>query len=181
MVQETITFLAILALIALGGAVVILVAMRTAPDGTVVSIGPNLSVLAAAVAIVATLGSLFMSEIAGFTPCLLCWIQRGFMYPLALAFLLRRRLGIPPLWLMAWAAAGSLVSAYHYAEEHIPAFANSSFCAPELPCSFIWFERFGFVTLPFMAFCGFIAIAAFMFAERRLDTANSHIRRGDEI
>src|SRR5688572_3194157 len=42
------------------------------------------------VALFATLGSLFLSEIAGWTPCLLCWYQRIFMYPqaviLALAF-----------------------------------------------------------------------------------------------
>ena len=33
------------------------------------------------VAMSATLGSLFFSEIAKFTPCKLCWFQRIFMYP----------------------------------------------------------------------------------------------------
>src|SRR5258705_13166689 len=34
------------------------------------------------ISLVATLGSLFYSQIAGFTPCDLCWFQRIFMYPL---------------------------------------------------------------------------------------------------
>ena len=32
---------------------------------------------------VATLGSLYFSEVAHFRPCVLCWVQRAFMYPLA--------------------------------------------------------------------------------------------------
>jgi disulfide bond formation protein DsbB len=79
---------------------------------------------------------------------------------------------------MGWAIAGSLVSAYHYAEEHIPALARSGFCAPELPCSFIWFERFGFVTLPLMAFCGFVAIATLMLVEHRSEKTLAHSLKG---
>lgn len=36
------------------------------------------------VAVVATLGSLYFSEIRGFIPCELCWYQRILMYPLSL-------------------------------------------------------------------------------------------------
>ena len=36
------------------------------------------------VALVATLGSLYFSEIRGFVPCTLCWYQRILMYPLVL-------------------------------------------------------------------------------------------------
>src|SRR4051812_7212329 len=38
------------------------------------------------VALTATLGSLFYSEIAHFTPCKLCWYQRILMYPQTLLF-----------------------------------------------------------------------------------------------
>ena len=34
------------------------------------------------VALLATVGSLYFSEIAGFVPCTLCWYQRIAMYPL---------------------------------------------------------------------------------------------------
>ena len=39
--------------------------------------------LAWVVALVATLGSLYFSEIREFRPCILCWYQRIAMYPLA--------------------------------------------------------------------------------------------------
>ena len=39
--------------------------------------------LAWLVALTATLGSLYLSEVVGFAPCLLCWYQRIAMYPLA--------------------------------------------------------------------------------------------------
>ena len=40
--------------------------------------------LAWVVALVATLGSLYLSEVLGYRPCKLCWYQRIAMYPLAL-------------------------------------------------------------------------------------------------
>lgn len=36
------------------------------------------------VSMIATLGSLFFSEILGFIPCELCWYQRIMMYPLCI-------------------------------------------------------------------------------------------------
>jgi disulfide bond formation protein DsbB len=167
MVEVVITFLALLALIALAIALFVLPQTRQLATAGDSLLGRYARELAAAIAVVATLGSLFMSEVAGFIPCLLCWVQRGFMYPLAVALLVTRKLRVPSLWLSIWASGGAVVSAYHYAEEHIPALARSSFCGPEIPCNLIWFERFGFVTLPFMAFCGFAAVAALMLLEHR--------------
>lgn len=43
----------------------------------------NLLCMAWAVAIVATLGALFIGEVLGKIPCNLCWYQRIFMFPLA--------------------------------------------------------------------------------------------------
>ena len=40
------------------------------------------------VSLVATLGSLFFSEVMQFIPCSLCWYQRIFMYPLVFIFLI---------------------------------------------------------------------------------------------
>lgn len=40
--------------------------------------------IAWAVSVIATLGSLYLSEIKGFLPCDLCWFQRIFMYPLTI-------------------------------------------------------------------------------------------------
>jgi disulfide bond formation protein DsbB len=166
-IQITITFLALLALLALAGAIAISAAMAFRPKRALLRIGAHSGSLATAVAAVATVGSLFMSEVAGFTPCLLCWIQRAVMYPLVALIPLRNRLRLPNQALVVLALCGAVVAAYHYAEEHIPALAETSFCSPTIPCSFIWFERFGFVTLPLMAFSGFVAIAALMAVEGR--------------
>jgi len=159
-IQVTVTFLAILALIALAGAI----ALVAFPKRLIVSqIGPVAANLAWAVAVVSTLGSLFLSEVADFIPCLLCWVQRGFMYPLAIALAFpRARRSRVISW---WALAGGLVSIYHYAVEHIPDF--SDFCSATIPCSFIWVEKFGFVTIPLMALCGFLSIAALSLTYRR--------------
>ncbi len=162
MVPVVVTFLAILALVALVGAIVLVIGLRRS---LVPQIGPVAANLAWAVAAVSTLGSLFLSEIANFIPCLLCWVQRGFMYPLAiaLAFAPARRSRAISLW----ALAGSLVSIYHYAVEQIPGFSGSDFCSATIPCSFIWVEEFGFVTIPFMALCGFLAVGALSLTHRR--------------
>lgn len=165
MIAVVITFFALLALLALTGAVVLFVIGRRAQVIEVV--GPNALTLAWLVAAVSTAGSLFMSEIAGFVPCLLCWVQRGFMYPLAVALLIpvvrQRRL----TWLPLWSLAGAAVAFYHYLEQHLPALSESDFCDPAVPCSTIWVDEFGFVTIPFMALSGFLAITALLLVHRR--------------
>lgn len=44
----------------------------------------TLLLLAWLVATTATLGALFIGEVMGMTPCVLCWYQRIFMFPLAI-------------------------------------------------------------------------------------------------
>ncbi len=51
---------------------------------TVKFISDNSIVLSWIVATIATVSSLFLSEVAGFTPCELCWYQRICMYPQAI-------------------------------------------------------------------------------------------------
>ena len=100
------TFFTILTLLA-NAAVVIaivlallaLVSTRARRFGAAVldAVGPSARATAALVAIVATLGSLYYSEIANFVPCRLCWYQRICMYPLAVILLvgvLRRDRGV---------------------------------------------------------------------------------------
>ncbi|WP_027460880.1 disulfide bond formation protein B [Deinococcus murrayi] len=68
--------------------------------------------LAWVVALVATLGSLYFSEVRGFAPCVLCWYQRIAMYPLALLLglaALRGDLGIRT-YALPLAAVGWLIA-----------------------------------------------------------------------
>lgn len=68
--------------------------------------------LAWLVALSATLGSLYFSEVQGFRPCVLCWYQRIAMYPLtvilgvaALGGDLRIRRYVLPLAAVGWVIA----------------------------------------------------------------------------
>jgi disulfide bond formation protein DsbB len=120
--------------------------------------------LAAAVATTATLGSLFMSEVAGFVPCRLCWVQRGFMYPLALFLIAASVKRLHRAWMLAvpWAILGGLVSIFHYAEQREWIGGSEGFCDAASPCTDIWVWQFGFMSIPFMALTGFAFVAVLM-------------------
>ncbi len=131
---------------------------------------------AAAVTGTATLGSLFYSEVVLFEPCRFCWFQRIFMYPLATILVVAlvrygRQLaaGERPVaagvdvWPYATvlAAIGVPISAYHRLIQAYPTIESST-CDPDNPCSGIYVERFGLVTIPWMAlsaFCFTLVIA----------------------
>ena len=108
----------------------------------------------------ATAGSLYFSEVADYTPCRLCWFQRVCMYPLSAVLLVAalRRDGAARWYALPLAAAGACVSTYHYVIEWRPTLERGACGLGAESCTTIWFREFGFVTLPFMALCGFVAI-----------------------
>jgi disulfide bond formation protein DsbB len=126
------------------------------------------------VAAVAMAGSLYFSEVANYLPCRLCWFQRIAMYPLAVILLIAAVRGDRGVrwYAIPLAAAGACVSVYHYLVEWHPQLEGDA-CDPANPCSLVWFREFGFVTLPLMALCGFVAIIALMLPlhRRELDDA----------
>ena len=136
-------------------------------DRAVAVIRPVRLWLAWLIAAVAMAGSLYFSEDANFVPCKLCWFQRIAMYPLAVVLLISalwrdsgiRRYAVP------LATVGGLISAYHYLIEWRPTLSSGS-CDITAPCTVPWFRQFGFVSLPFMALCGFAAIAMLLLKEQ---------------
>lgn len=162
--EQVEVFTSILALVALGGSMALwvlrLVSRFSASASTFVrSVGDAALPLAAAVAIGATAGSLYFSEIANFTPCKLCWWQRIAMFPLSitLSTAAARRDWSVRWYVLPAAAFGLCVSVYHYVIEWFPTLEKTS-CSLEAPCTQVWFRTFGFSSLAFMAGCGFIAI-----------------------
>jgi hypothetical protein len=161
-------FTSILSLVALGGAMLLVVArllssrVPVARDAgaAVADAGPWLSFLVAAGA---TAGSLYFSEVANFVPCRLCWFQRTAMYPLSVVLLvaaIRRDRGAR-FYVVPIAAAGAIVSSYHYLLEWKPSLEGGACSAVGPACADIWFRELGFVTLAFMALAGFITIIVF--------------------
>ena len=110
-------------------------------------------------ALVSTLGALFFSEVMALEPCVLCWYQRIAMYPLVLtlgiaAFTNDRRIGryvLPP------ALLGAAVSIYHVQLERFPQ-QEALACSKTVPCTTIWFEQFGYITMPVLALSAFAFI-----------------------
>ncbi|WP_420451922.1 disulfide bond formation protein B [Ilumatobacter sp.] len=115
---------------------------------------------AAAVAVAATLGSLWFSESAGFRPCELCWYQRIAMYPLAVVLTIAavRRDRQVFVYALPLALGGALASAYHVREQLFP--PESGSCDPFNPCTAKWVDAFGLITIPEMAGASFLLVAA---------------------
>jgi disulfide bond formation protein DsbB len=122
------------------------------------------------VAVLATGGSLFFSEIAEWVPCKDCWLQRIFMYPqvllLALALWKKDR-GIA-LYILALCLIGAGIAIDHYADQAMAAL----FPIPDAegvnmllkPCDASGVScakteirfAYGYITLPMMALTAFI-------------------------
>lgn len=122
------------------------------------------ALFAFAVAVAATLGSLYYSEVAGFIPCTLCWYQRILMYPLALlipvGLILRDE--YLPRYVLPLSTLGIVVSTYHYLTQW-GLFAESAACRAGVPCSGRYVDYLGFITIPFMALTAFVLITVIMF------------------
>jgi len=115
--------------------------------------------LAFLVALGATLGSLYFSEVANFTPCRFCWFQRIAMYPLTVILLVGGLRKDPNVrWYAApLAAIGALISGWHSLIEWRPSLDNGE-CEFQGPsCTFVWFREFG-LSLANMALIGFLTI-----------------------
>lgn len=67
------------------------------------------------VAAVATVGSLYFSEVANYLPCELCWYQRILMYPLVVVLGVAAIDGQPTVWKTALplSGLGTVLAAYH--------------------------------------------------------------------
>ncbi len=111
-------------------------------------------------ALIATLGSLYFSEVMHFIPCTLCWYQRILMYPLAvilgIAFYRNDRKIYS--YALPLSILGIIVSGYHTALQKIPYLQQFEMCKTGIPCSKDYLNWFGFITIPMMAFVAFTMI-----------------------
>ncbi len=117
------------------------------------------------VAAIATLGSLFFSEIAHFIPCKLCWFQRIFMYPLAAVapLMALARDHRAARYLLPLPVLGAGVSVYHIlVERGVVAEAHTCLVSAPGGCATKWIDEFGYVTIPTLALTGFLLCFAFL-------------------
>ncbi len=122
------------------------------------------------IAATATAGSLFFSEIMNLVPCVLCWYQRIFMFPLAVILLI----GLHPLdlrvvrYALPLAFIGLLFTIYHcflfygfIPENLIP-------CSKGISCSDASMELFGLLPIPLLSLISFSMIIFFLLKTRSL-------------
>jgi disulfide bond formation protein DsbB len=118
------------------------------------------------IASAATLGALFFSEVMELPPCVLCWYQRIFMFPLVLLL----PLGLFPFdpkvvrYALPLALAGAAIAVVHVllVAGVIPESVTP--CARGVPCSETQIEWFGFVTIPLLSLLAFSTLCALLVA-----------------
>jgi disulfide bond formation protein DsbB len=124
-------------------------------------------------ALVATLGSLFFSEVMAIPVCKLCWYQRLALYPLVviLAFGL---FPFEPRMLRTAAvfvACGWLIGLFQLLviAGLIP--ENLQPCVQGIPCSDTHIALFGFLNIPTLSFLTFSFIGALLYFAHRTESA----------
>jgi disulfide bond formation protein DsbB len=115
------------------------------------------------VAAIATGGSLFLSQVAGFVPCEMCWFQRICMYPLSILTLFMAWHGDnrAARYLLPFPVIGACVSIYHILiENHVVATPQA--CQVGAGCTVKWINYFGYMTIPTLALTAFVLLIGFL-------------------
>jgi disulfide bond formation protein DsbB len=128
------------------------------------------------VSLVATLGSLFFSEVMGLPPCVLCWYQRVCMYPLAAIATVGLLTHDREVARYAWplVLVGLTVAIYHNLLYYHVIPESITPCATGVSCTERQIEWFGVVTIPLLSLSAFIIIAGCLvwFRARLKETAH---------
>lgn len=118
------------------------------------------------VAAAATLGALFLSEVMHIPPCVLCWYQRIFMFPLALIL----PMGLFPFdprvvrYALPLAIGGWLVAFFHVLVVAGVIPESLQPCTQGVPCAEIQILWLGFLTIPLLSLAAFTVILALLAA-----------------
>jgi disulfide bond formation protein DsbB len=122
------------------------------------------------VAVIATTGSLYFSEIANLPPCELCWYQRILMYPLVVV------LGVAVLeehrtvWKtgLPLSVLGIGVAAYHTFIQFAPDTVSSTCTIGG--CTGTYWTGLGIFTIPRLSLVAFVLVTAGLLAVAYVDT-----------
>ncbi len=104
--------------------------------------------------LVAVVGSLIYSNVIGFPPCELCWIQRIFMYPQPILLFLAMRKKDKNIveFLLPLSLLGGLVALYH-SMTHFGLGDGLVGCTSALgDCGKLYVFEYSYITIPFMSF-----------------------------
>ncbi|HVU75400.1 MAG TPA: disulfide bond formation protein B [Candidatus Paceibacterota bacterium] len=115
-------------------------------------------------------GTLVMQYAGLLAPCMLCWWQRIFMYPLALialvALIKNSDVSKDADYVLVLAIPGALVALYQHLLQILPQ-GSLIPCDAANECAVRSVFEFGFVTIPWMALTVFAALALIGFIARK--------------
>ena len=109
----------------------------------------------------------------GFAPCVLCWYQRIFLFPLVIV--LAR--GLFPLdravvrYALPLAALGWLVAGYHNLVYAGIVPESLQPCTQGVSCTEEYIELFGFLSIPMLSWLGFTVLTGILLAVHRRSPA----------
>ena len=121
------------------------------------------------IALLATAGALFLGEVLGMTPCVLCWYQRIAMFPLVLVLGVAlldadpraARFGLP------LAGLGLGIALYHCLIFWGVVSEALSPCREGVSCADAELQVAGFVPIPLLSLIAFAAIVVLLWSIRR--------------
>ena len=131
-------------------------------------ISKNILIICFDIVLASVLISLYYSDIIGFAPCILCWYQRIFLYPLLPMFALaiwKKDRGIIR-YALVLSALGFLVGVYHNLIYYfnvlpLPCAATGVSCTQHLVS-----EYNGFISIPMMSMTAFLILIVLMISAK---------------
>jgi disulfide bond formation protein DsbB len=127
-----------------------------------------LTYLAWVIALVATVGSLFFSEVMELPPCILCWYQRIAMYPLVFvlgAGIIMRDRRVK-YYALPLSLVGLGISIYHNLLYYGMIPDSITPCTTGVSCTTVQIEWLGFITIPLMALTAFVLVSVCLLLQR---------------
>ncbi|HEX8564300.1 MAG TPA: disulfide oxidoreductase [Pyrinomonadaceae bacterium] len=117
------------------------------------------------IALLATVGSLFFSEVMNLPPCALCWYQRIATYPLVLVIgvgivLRDRRM---KYYALPLSLGGLAIAVYHNLLYYGVIPETAAPCTQGVSCTETQIEWFGFITIPLMSLAAFVVMSLCLF------------------
>ncbi len=115
-------------------------------------------------ALVATVGSLYLSNFLGWEPCRLCWFQRIAVYPMTVligtAILLEKKQVED--YIIPLAIIGIPIAAYHYIIQRFDQFHSAGCSVLSVSCSTKYTFYAGYVSVPMMALTAMVVVLLLM-------------------
>ena len=136
----------------------------------------SLGYAAWAVALVATTGSLYFSEVMRLPPCTLCWYQRIAMYPLVLILSIGIATSDPRarLYALPFAVTGWVIAAYHNLLYYKIIPEGFTTCTSGVSCTSRQLEWLGFITIPLLSLTAFTLLLVLLALFKPQSTEVNH-------